>query len=134
MNGRTYVLGFKANRVVFKADEPFTGEMKKTCSLYRDGLTFDIDREGEQVSVRVFSTNGSWKKQIEEFRQVAFAFYGLAHSDSTLFNELPDHLLHTDEGRACQRYVESGNRDDLETAGRVITGTRHWYTYIGRRW
>ena len=61
VDGRAYTLGFNADQVMLEADEPFTGEIRKDVTLYRNGLVFQLDREDEHVSVRVFSRAGITK-------------------------------------------------------------------------
>ncbi|HOT47006.1 MAG TPA: hypothetical protein PLM53_19490 [Spirochaetota bacterium] len=66
------------------------------------------------------------------WRVLAAAFYDLAHDDFRKFGELPDSLRECSAGRLCSRYIETGDRDFVERAGREITGSREWHVYLGR--
>ncbi len=69
----------------------------------------------------------------KEWRQLAHAFYALAHGDAKLFHALPQALKDTEVGRLCQQIAENRDSDLIDKAGRMLTGgSRDWYTYIGR--
>lgn len=63
---------------------------------------------------------------------LAAAFYHLAHNDWKRFDSLPDGLKATEAGKLCSLYRHTGEFEFLDRAGRVITGSRSWYVYLGR--
>ena len=67
------------------------------------------------------------------WKQLAFAFFSLAHGDFSLFRALPEELKETEVGQLCQKYIETGESELIDKAGRLLTGgSKHWYTYLGR--
>ncbi len=68
----------------------------------------------------------------EDWWKLAGAFYCLAHNDFRQFLALDDHLKKTPAGELCSRYMETSEHDLVELAGRLITGSKHWYVYLGR--
>ena len=68
----------------------------------------------------------------DQWFQLARAFYDLAHGDSKKFSVLSSDIVDHPVARLCHRYMESGNRDLLDEAGRILTGSRQWYVYLGR--
>ena len=68
----------------------------------------------------------------EDWWKLAGAFYSLAHNDFKEFLALRADLRATAAGELCSRYIETGEHDLVEQAGRLITGSKHWYTYLGR--
>lgn len=66
------------------------------------------------------------------WRALAAAFYELAHGDFRKFGELPGSLRECSAGRLCSRFMETGDHEFVEQAGRKITGTGDWYVYLGR--
>lgn len=75
---------------------------------------------------------GQEMKHDSRWRQLVFAFYGLAHNDPKLFEALPDDLKATEAGRLCQAVIDAGNLDGIHAIGVLLTGSQQWYTYIGR--
>ncbi len=72
------------------------------------------------------------EKGDKDWRKLAFAFYALAHNDPKHFDELEPELQDTQVGRLCAAYIESKDYELIDQAGRLLTGSRHWYTYLGR--
>lgn len=72
------------------------------------------------------------EKGDKEWRKLAFAFYSLAHNDPKDFNALEPGLKETEVGRLCSEYIQSKDRQLIEKAGYLLTGTKHWYLYLGR--
>ena len=70
-------------------------------------------------------TRGQW-------RELAGAFYSLAHGHRGAFLALPTRLREHEAGSLCQGYLWTGDRELLERAGRLLTGTSEWYVYLGR--
>jgi hypothetical protein len=68
---------------------------------------------------------------IKSWRQLAMAFYALAHNDYDLWNDLPVQLKHTDVGIICEQYLKTKNSDLIEEAGYLLAG-KYWYTALGR--
>lgn len=68
----------------------------------------------------------------EDWWELAFAFYSLAHNDPRDFNQLEPRLKNTEVGRLCAQYMQSGDQRFIEQAGYLLTGTKHWYAYLGR--
>jgi hypothetical protein len=68
----------------------------------------------------------------QDWTQLAMAFFALAHNDREAFDRLEQRLKETDVGRLCAAYLESGERDLIEQAGYLLTGTQQWYIYLGR--
>ncbi len=64
--------------------------------------------------------------------RLAFAFFSLVHHDPRHFNELEPRLKDTLAGRLCSEYLELGDHQLIEKTGYLLTGTEHWYTYLGR--
>jgi len=60
------------------------------------------------------------------------AFYSLAHNDPRAFNTLEPRLKNTEAGRLCSEYIRTKDHEFIEKAGYLLTGTKHWYVYIGR--
>jgi hypothetical protein len=67
----------------------------------------------------------------KEWRKLASALYSLAHSDAREFHALEPELKNTPVGQLCARYLESKEFEMLDQAGRLLTGTKQWYIYIG---
>ncbi len=67
-----------------------------------------------------------------EWEAIAMAFYDLAHDDFRRFQSLPDKLKGSAAGALCQEYINTGKWEFVERAGQEITGTAHWFTYLGR--
>jgi hypothetical protein len=72
------------------------------------------------------------EKGDKDWRKLAFAFYALAHNDASEFNALEPRLKNTDVGKLCSEYNQSRDHELIERAGYLLTGTKHWYVYIGR--
>ncbi len=68
----------------------------------------------------------------EDWWKLARAFYGVAHNDFKHFLALSADLKKTPAGELCSRYMETREHDLVERAGRLITGSKHWYVYLGR--
>jgi hypothetical protein len=66
------------------------------------------------------------------WRQLAFAFYAVAHNDFELFEALPQEQKDSEVGRLCQQYMRNKDSQLLDQAGYLLTGTKEWYVYIGR--
>lgn len=60
------------------------------------------------------------------------AFFALAHGSRSEFEALPEPLRESPAGRLCGLYLENGDPDLLEQAGLLLTGSRDWYTCLGR--
>jgi hypothetical protein len=56
----------------------------------------------------------------------------IAHGSSREFDELPGHLRENSVGVLCARYLENRDHSFLEQAGLALTGSRNWYTFLGR--
>ena len=50
----------------------------------------------------------------------------------TISAELDDRLKATEAGLLCSRYIETGEDGLVDQAGKLLTGSAHWYTYLGR--
>ncbi|MBN2078116.1 MAG: hypothetical protein JW838_04065 [Spirochaetes bacterium] len=68
----------------------------------------------------------------ENWRKLAAAFYDLAHNDFRKFEGLPRPLKDHPVGKLCAKYMETGEHEYVEKAGRELTGTDEWYVYLGR--
>ncbi len=68
----------------------------------------------------------------KDWRKLAEAFYDLAHNDFRKFDKLDDRLKATEAGLLCSRYIESRDPELVDQAGKLLTGSAHWYTYLGR--
>jgi hypothetical protein len=66
------------------------------------------------------------------WRLLASAFLDLAHGDRSAFDALPASARATEAGELCEAYLRSGDRALLDEAGRLLTGSRDWYVYLGR--
>lgn len=67
-----------------------------------------------------------------DWKQLADAFYALAHGDRAPFDGLPVSLRMHSAGILCARYLEEGDPTLLEEAGFQLTGSRQWYVFLGR--
>lgn len=67
-----------------------------------------------------------------EWRRLAFAFYALAHNDFKHFNDLEPELQQTEIGQLCLEYIKTRDFQLVERAGYLLTGSKDWYTYLGR--
>ncbi len=67
-----------------------------------------------------------------EWRQLAGAFYALAHGVDKEFTALPESLKGHPAGQLCAEYIRTGERATLDRAGHALTGTKEWYVYLGR--
>ncbi len=67
-----------------------------------------------------------------DWRKLAEAFYDLAHNDTRKFDLLDDHLKATPAGVLCSRYIRTRDHGLVDQAGKLITGSAHWYVYLGR--
>lgn len=72
------------------------------------------------------------EKGDKDWWKLAFAFFSLAHNDPKDFNALEPELKDTEVGRLCSEYLQSKDYQLIEQAGYLLTGTKHWYTYLGR--
>jgi hypothetical protein len=72
------------------------------------------------------------EKGDKDWRKLAFAFYSLAHNDPKDFHALEPRLKNTEVGRLCSQYIQSKDHKLIEQAGYLLTGTKHWYVYLGR--
>ena len=63
---------------------------------------------------------------------MVLAFYELAHNDPNLFDALEPRLKNTEVGRLCSEYIETKDRQLIEKAGYLLSGTKYWYIYLGR--
>jgi len=68
----------------------------------------------------------------KDWRVFSHAFYDLAHNDFTKFHALPGYLKEHPAGKICQRYIDTGDHVYVDEAGIILTGTKHWYVYLGR--
>ena len=68
----------------------------------------------------------------QDWQCLARAFYALAHNDPGDFNQLEQELKDSEVGKLCAEYLRSGDYQCLERAGFLLTGTEHWYVYLGR--
>jgi hypothetical protein len=68
----------------------------------------------------------------EEWYALARAFFAIAHGSRREFDELPGHLRENSVGVLCARYLENRDHSFLEQAGLALTGSRNWYTFLGR--
>lgn len=68
----------------------------------------------------------------QDWRRLAFALYALAHNDPGDFDALEPRLKNTEVGRLCSEYIRSGDHQFIEQAGYLLTGTKQWYTFLGR--
>lgn len=68
----------------------------------------------------------------EDWWKLARAFYALAHQNPADFERLEERLKETDVGRFCREYIRTGDFQSLNRAGRLLTGTDHWYVFLGR--
>lgn len=68
---------------------------------------------------------------IKSWRQLAAAFYDLAHNDFDLWTKLPLALKQTDVGLICEDYIKTKNPALIEQAGCLLAG-KHWYVALGR--
>ncbi|WP_092026049.1 hypothetical protein [Marinobacter zhejiangensis] len=71
------------------------------------------------------------KKNNEDWRKVAIAFYSVAHGDLSDWKDLPDYLKKSEIGEVCQKYIDTKDSKYLEEAGQIIAG-KNWYTALGR--
>ncbi|MGN6828826.1 hypothetical protein [Paucibacter sp. M5-1] len=72
-----------------------------------------------------------WVEQNSKWKQLAAAFYGLAHNDPELWNALPVELRQTDVGLLCEAYLRSRDWTHIDQAGKLLAGP-DWYTALGR--
>jgi hypothetical protein len=72
------------------------------------------------------------EKGDKDWRKLTSAFYSLAHGDPKEFNALEPRLKNTGVGRLCSEYIQTRDRQFIEDAGYLLTGTKQWYVYIGR--
>lgn len=71
-------------------------------------------------------------EQSEGWKALASAFYALAHGSRSEYDALPADLRESQVGRLCGLYLENRDPELLEQAGLLLTGSRDWYTYLGR--
>jgi len=60
------------------------------------------------------------------------AFYALAHGSRAEYDALPVTLRESQVGRLCGLYLENSDPELLDQAGVLLTGSRDWYTFLGR--
>ena len=68
----------------------------------------------------------------QDWRALSRAFYSVAHNDFKEFEALPEALKLHQVGRLCTEYIKTRDRELVEEAGRALTFTKNWYTYLGR--
>lgn len=71
-------------------------------------------------------------EQCEEWKALAAAFFALAHGSRAEYDALPAVLRNGRVGRLCGLYLEHNDPELLDQAGILLTGSRDWYTYLGR--
>jgi hypothetical protein len=84
-----------------------------------------VDDTAHLPWIRLGLTEADW-------RAPAHAFYDLAHDDFGKFIALPGRLKTHPVGELCAGYIESGDRQLVERAGKELTGSNEWYVYLGR--
>lgn len=67
-----------------------------------------------------------------EWNAIAAAFYALAHGSRAEYDALPAVLRESQVGKLCELYLANRDPDLLDQAGLLLTGSRDWYTYLGR--
>ena len=67
-----------------------------------------------------------------DWNKFALAFYELAHHDFDRFDQLPPDLKKHQVGVLCSKFIKTADNDFLDQAGHLLTGSRDWYTYLGR--
>ncbi len=68
----------------------------------------------------------------EDWTELALAFYAVAHGSRTEFDSLPATLRECPVGILCERCLESSGSTLLDETGFALTGSRDWYTFLGR--
>ncbi len=72
------------------------------------------------------------EKHDETWWALGYALFDLAHGDRRRFDQLPPEARETEVGRLCQKYVETDEYQYIDQAGKLLTGSDNWYTYLGR--
>jgi hypothetical protein len=72
------------------------------------------------------------EKGDQDWKKLASALFALAHHDPLEFNCLEPRLKETEVGRLCSQYLLSADSQFIEQAGRLLTGSDHWYVFLGR--
>lgn len=67
-----------------------------------------------------------------EWKALASAFFALAHGSRSEYDALPDVLRDSQVGKLCGLYLDNRDPELLDQAGFILTGSRNWYTYLGR--
>lgn len=70
--------------------------------------------------------------QTQDWNALATAFFALAHGSRSEYDALPDVLRDSQVGKLCGLYLENRDPELLDKAGLLLTGSRDWYTYLGR--
>jgi len=68
----------------------------------------------------------------EDWTELALAFYAVAHGSRTEYDALPALLKESPAGKLCGLYLENPDPELLDQAGLILTGSRDWYTFLGR--
>lgn len=68
----------------------------------------------------------------EGWTALARAFFAAAHGSRREFDETPAAIRESAVGALCAAYLETRDHALLDQAGTALTGTREWYTYLGR--
>ncbi|MFO7627646.1 MAG: hypothetical protein R6V62_10330 [Candidatus Fermentibacteraceae bacterium] len=68
----------------------------------------------------------------EGWKALASAFFALAHGSRAEYDALPVVLRESQVGKLCGLYLENRDPDLLDQAGLILTGSRDWYTFLGR--
>lgn len=68
----------------------------------------------------------------QKWRELAMAFYALAHNNEKDFEKLSPELKNSEVGILCRKYIETNNHELIDEAGHLLTGTTQWYVYLGR--
>lgn len=63
---------------------------------------------------------------------MASAFLALAHGSREEYDALSESLKKSPAGELCRLYLENRDPGLLDQAGLILTGSRDWYTYLGR--
>ena len=88
---------------------------------------------GENLApLQEFLMNENLGLSEKDWRTLCFAFYGLAHNDEKAFLKLPDQLRQSVPGRKVAMLLNSRSADKTHEIGVYLTGSEHWYTYLGR--
>ncbi len=68
----------------------------------------------------------------KDWRNLAKAFFSLAHSDSVPFLDLQKDLRDHPIGQLCNKYLETKDYKYIKKAGKELTGTSNWYVYLAK--